>query len=205
VRVVAGSARGRRLVAPKGDLVRPTTDRVKESVFNALGSLEVLEGAAVLDLFAGSGALGIEALSRGADHVTFVDDHPRSIAALRANLAATGLSDRARVVRADVFTHLAGPRSPSAQPHPLLVFADPPYRFDRWSALLEALEAFNAPDALEAGPPGTDGLLAVLESDREPPVPPTWDLLRSRTYGSTVVSFLQIRRARSSDVIGPGA
>ena len=202
MRVVAGSARGRRLVAPKGDLVRPTTDRVKESVFNALGSLGALEGAEVLDLFAGSGALGIEALSRGAPNATFVDDHPRSIAALRLNLAATGLTDRARVVRQDVFTHLAGPGSRSAQRCPLLVFADPPYRFDRWNDLLERLEALEVFDAEGAG---TDGLLAVLESDREPDVPAAWDLLRSRTYGSTVVSFLQIRRARSSDVIGPGA
>ena len=203
--MVAGSARGRRLVAPKGDLVRPTTDRVKESVFNALGSLDALEGAEVLDLFAGSGALGIEALSRGALHATFVDDHPRSIAALRLNLAATGLTDRARVVRQDVFTHLAGSGSRSEQRCPLLVFADPPYRFDRWNDLLEALEVFEVFEVFDAEPPGTDGLLAVLESDREPDVPAAWDLLRSRTYGSTVVSFLQIRRARRSDVIGPGA
>jgi len=202
VRVVAGSARGRRLVAPKGDLVRPTTDRVKESVFNALDSLDALEGAEVLDLFAGSGALGIEALSRGALHATFVDDHPPSIAALRLNLAATGLTDRARVVRQDVFTHLDGPGSRSEQWCPRLVFADPPYRFDHWNDLLERLETLEVFDAEGAG---TDGLLAVLESDREPDVPAAWDLLRSRTYGSTVVSFLQIRRARSSDVIGPGA
>jgi 16S rRNA (guanine966-N2)-methyltransferase len=202
VRVVAGSARGRRLVAPKGDLVRPTTDRVKESVFNALGSLDALEGAEVLDLFAGSGALGIEALSRGALHATFVDDHPPSIAALRLNLAATGLTDRARVVRQDVFTHLAGSRSRSRQRCPLLVFADPPYRFDRWNDLLEALEAL---EVFDTDRPARDGLLAVLESDREPDVPAAWDLLRSRTYGSTVVSFLQIRRARSSDVSDSGA
>lgn len=203
MRVVAGTARGRRLVAPKGDLVRPTTDRVKESVFNALGSLDVLQGADVLDLFAGSGALGIEALSRGARRATFVDDHPRSIAALRTNLAATGLAERAQVVRADVLAHLAAPPGaavdlPAAQDEgPLLVFADPPYRFECWAELLDALVAWDAAS------PGHDGLLAVLESDREPPVPPGWDLVRSRTYGSTVMAFLQIRRARSSDVIGP--
>jgi 16S rRNA (guanine966-N2)-methyltransferase len=197
VRVVAGSARGRRLVAPKGDLVRPTTDRIKESVFNALGSLDALDGSDVLDLFAGSGALGIEALSRGARRATFVDDHPRSIAALRANLVATGLADRARVVRADVLTHLAEiPAEPVAGGDEL-VLADPPYRFDRWRELLDALAERCA------ARPGAGRLLAVLESDRELAVPPGWDLVRSRTYGSTVMSFLQIRRARSSDVIGP--
>ena len=147
MRVVAGSARGRRLVAPKGDLVRPTSDRVKESVVQRPAAASTSSTApVVLDLFAGSGALGIEALSRGASRATFVDDHPRSIAAVRANLAATGFEARARVVRADVLAYLgctAGTgrrRHPSGPPGeaPRLVFADPPYRFDRWPELLAA-------------------------------------------------------------------
>ena len=93
MRVVAGSARGRRLQTPPGLDVRPTTDRVREATFNALGSMGVVDGARVLDLFAGSGALGIEALSRGAEHVTFVDTSPRALEAVRANLAGCGLDD----------------------------------------------------------------------------------------------------------------
>src|SRR5439155_24104030 len=107
VRVVAGSAKGRRLQAPPGRDVRPTSDRVREAVFSSLASMEAVEGASVLDLFAGTGALGIEALSRGAATATFVDDDPRAVAAVKANLASTGL-DGGTVVRADALRWLEG-------------------------------------------------------------------------------------------------
>ena len=90
MRVVAGLAGGRRLQAPAGRKVRPTSERVREALFNALGSMDAIAGATVLDLFAGTGALGIEALSRGATTATFVDADPRAIAAIKANLQATG-------------------------------------------------------------------------------------------------------------------
>src|SRR3954454_2222592 len=122
VRVVSGSARGRRLATPEGTDTRPTTDRVKEATFNALGSLDAVAGAEVLDLFAGSGALGIEALSRGAAAATFVDQAPVARRALAANLDRVGLADRATVVGADATTF--APRASSA---PDLVLADPPY------------------------------------------------------------------------------
>jgi 16S rRNA (guanine966-N2)-methyltransferase len=167
VRVVAGIARGRRLEAPPGSVTRPTADRVREATFNALGSLGALEGATVLDLFAGSGALGIEALSRGASAVTFVDHDAKAIATLRANLQATGLADGATVLRADATRFEGGPFD--------LALLDPPYAFDddAWARLLSGLDAH----------------IAVLESDHEVPLPAPWEVLRVKRYGGTVVTI----------------
>src|SRR5688500_16991542 len=121
MRVVAGLAGGRRLQAPAGRRIRPTSERVREALFNSLGSLEAVAGATVVDLFAGTGALGIEALSRGAAPPAFADAHVQPVRAIEATLAATGLADRARVVHADVFPSLA------AAPQPVdLPFAAPP-------------------------------------------------------------------------------
>ena len=129
MRVVAGTARGRRLAAPPGAVTRPTPDRVREAVFNSLHSLGVLPGCRVLDLYAGTGAMGIEALSRGASAAVFVERHPEALAALRANLAATGLEDRAAVVAADVDDYLKAPDLAGVA----LPAADPPggFGFDR--------------------------------------------------------------------------
>ena len=175
MRVVAGTAGGLRLSAPDGQTTRPTSDRAREATFNSLGSLGVIEDAAVLDLFAGSGAMGIEALSRGAAHATFVDNDERARQAIRANLETTKLDGRATVVAADVFTFLgtAGRRFD-------LAVLDPPYAFDRWTAVLASLPAE----------------VAVLESDR--PIDPgeSWTVARSRRYGTTVVTICR----RSSDL-----
>jgi 16S rRNA (guanine966-N2)-methyltransferase len=180
MRVVAGTARGRRLEAPPGDGTRPTADRVREATFNALGSLGVLEGS-VLDLFAGSGALGIEALSRGASTATFVDTDGRALATVRANLAATGLDDRATVVRSDALRFLA------RRPGPFdLVLLDPPYSFadEEWARLLGALG------------PG----VVVLESDRDVPVEAPWTVLRTKRYGGTVVAIARrVERSPQSE------
>src|SRR5688572_24323189 len=124
LRVIAGSAGGRRLVAPPGTTARPTTDRVKESLFGALGD-DLLVGAAVLDLYAGSGALAIEALSRGAAGAVLVEQDRAAGAAIEQNLGATNFADRARLVRSDVERVLDGP-VPSEAPF-RLVFLDPPY------------------------------------------------------------------------------
>src|SRR2546430_699252 len=121
LRVSGGEARGRRLKAPKN--IRPTQGMVKQAIFNMVGAR--IEGANVLDLFAGSGALGIEALSRGAVSVTFVDQEPRGLAILRQNLDALGFKDRARVVRADVVRWLEA--SPDSVRSADFVFLDPPY------------------------------------------------------------------------------
>lgn len=148
---------------------------MREAVFNALHSLGVVEGAHVVDLFAGSGAMGIEALSRGAATGTFVDHDARAVAAVRANLVAAGLEGRATVVRADVLAHLR-----SAVPTAELAVLDPPYATsdDDWAELLEALPALGV-------------RVAVVESDREPALPPGWGILRSRRYGSTVITLVE--------------
>jgi 16S rRNA (guanine966-N2)-methyltransferase len=172
--VVAGSLRGRRLQAPVGAGTRPTSDRVREAMFNALASLDAVADAVVLDLFAGSGALGIEALSRGAAHCTFVESARPALAALRANLDALGLDGRATVASMDVDRFLAS--SPSAG----LVLADPPYAFDGWAGLMGALAAD----------------LLVAESDRPVEPAPGWEAIREKRYGATHVTFLRRVAAR---------
>lgn len=170
MRVVAGTARGRTLVAPPGSRTRPTTDRVREAIFNALGSRGGVEGARVADLFAGSGALGVEALSRGAAHATFVDRDRQARRAIARNLAACGFEDRATVVPVPVERWLAG-LAPGLRYD--LAFCDPPYAYDAWDELLGALPA----------------ALAVLESDRPVTPPPGWELVREGYYGGTWVGF----------------
>ena len=121
MRIVAGQWRGRRLVAPNGDIARPTADRVREAWMSIVNPW--LADARVLDLFAGSGALGIEALSRGAVSADFVESAPASIKAIGENLASVGAGEEARVHRADVLKFIAG-----LEPHAYdVAFADPPY------------------------------------------------------------------------------
>jgi 16S rRNA (guanine966-N2)-methyltransferase len=175
VRVVAGVARGRRLVAPDGTDTRPTSDRVRESVFNALASRGAVTGATVLDLFAGSGALGIEALSRGATRCTFVERARPALRALRDNLRSTGLEERAQVVAADAATFLR-----TCNDRYDLALLDPPYAYDEWTELLDTLPA----------------QLAVIESDRAIPLVDGWVEMRTARYGGTVVLFA--RRAASN-------
>jgi 16S rRNA (guanine966-N2)-methyltransferase len=180
VRVVAGEARGRRLVAPAGRDTRPTLDRVREAVFNALGSLGAVEGSRVLDLFAGSGALGIEALSRGAAHATFVDSDRSARRAIEENLAATGLGDRATVVGLDAVAHLRRHLQQGGDGYGL-VLLDPPYAMVEplWDEVLD-LVGSAAPDAV-----------VVVESDRTPAIPEGWDALREKRYGGTLVTVLR--------------
>ncbi len=180
MRVVAGSARGLRLSAPAGTDVRPTSDRVREAVFNALGSLEAVEGARVLDLFAGSGALGIEALSRGARAAVLVDRDRGAVDVVRRNLATTGLATQAEVVRADALAFLRDGR-----PAFDLVLLDPPYRFSDWDALLEALAGAVTPDTV-----------VVIESDRDVEAPFGWRVERRKRYGSTFVTIVRPPESR---------
>jgi 16S rRNA (guanine966-N2)-methyltransferase len=166
MRVVAGSAKGRRLIAPAGKGTRPTSDQVREAIFNMLASLDVLDGARVVDLFAGSGALGNEALSRGAVHATFVESEREALAVIETNLDATGFREQASVTRGDASTFSASVD---------IAFIDPPYEFYGWTALLETLDAD----------------LVVAESDREVDVGAKWLVNKVRRYGSTVVTLAQ--------------
>ena len=173
MRVVGGALGGRRLVAPEPGSVstRPTSDRAREAIFNMLVSLQAIEGVTVIDLFAGTGALGIEALSRGAAHATFVDDDAAACRIITANLDGLSLTERAAVSRSGVESYLA------THPDPVdLAFADPPYGFDGWAELLETLNA---------------GVL-VCESDREIEPDPghPWDTWRVRQYGTPVITIL---------------
>lgn len=169
MRVVAGSARGRRLTAKLPAHVRPTTDLVREAVFSSLRSRIELHGARVVDLYCGSGAMGIEALSRGASSCTFVDDDSACLAAARANLAAVGMDDLdASFVRA----RLPGWHPPAPVD---VAFCDPPYGELDVGAVLEGLAAG----------------LVVLETDREVDPPDGWEASAARHYGGTLVTMLK--------------
>jgi len=154
-------------VAPEGRDVRPTTDRVRESMFNALQSLGAIDDASVLDLFAGSGALGIEALSRGAAHATFVERDAKTRKVIEANLAVTGLDDRASIVGRDAASYLERASASRFD----LALLDPPYAFDDWDTLLRSLWATTI----------------VIETDRMLDLPLPWEVVRTKWYGSTLV------------------
>ena len=170
MRVVAGEFKGRRLHTARGTRTRPTADRVREALFSMLGDVS---GARVLDLYAGSGALGIEALSRGAESAVFVERDQAALAALRRNLDAVGA--RAEVRRQDVLRFLARPEGTFD-----LVFCDPPY--DGAPALAAPL-AGALPTLL-----GEDARI-VTESDKRNPLLLPLPLLVERTYGDTRVAI----------------
>ena len=174
MRVIAGRYRGRSLRAPRGTATRPTSDRVREALFSMLVSVE---GARVLDLFAGTGALGIEALSRGAASAVFVERDRAALASLRANLAGLDLAEPlAQVRERDALLAVQG--AVTAGERFDLVFLDPPY------ALAETL-APKLADAL-AGLVARDGR-AVVESGRRAPLPLPLPLERERRYGDTSI------------------
>ncbi len=178
-RVIAGEQGGLRLVAPKGARTRPTSDRVKESMFGALGAAR-LAGAVVLDGYAGSGALGIEALSRGATRATFVDRDPRAVDAIRRNLASTRLGDRATVHRRGFGGYLVA-RVPDVPFD--LVLLDPPYDL-AGPELARILASLATPGWL------ADGASVVVErsaSAGPPTLPPGWQVAWERVYGDTLV------------------
>lgn len=179
MRVIAGSAGGLRLEVPKTD-VRPTMDRVKAAIFSSLG--ETVVGARVLDLFAGTGALGIEALSRGAASATFVDDQRMSARAIEANLARTKFSGTVR--QYDVFDFIG---NTSAQFD--IIFADPPYEKTRSGEAFTDLLMNKAKLAALLAPEG----IFVLEKRPGEEIPPAafWEVTRARKYGATEVLFLR--------------
>ena len=179
-RIVAGSAKGRTLAVPKSG-TRPTSERVREALFSRLDHMNVLEAATVLDLYAGTGALGLEALSRGASSATLVEKASGAARVATANVRSTGLS--ARVVTADSRAYLGGRSAEPLSGEVDLVFIDPPYDIaeEEMTAVLEGLAPWIGPDAL----------VVVERSTRAPA--PTWPaflvLEDTRAWGETVAYF----------------
>ena len=176
MRVTAGVARGKRLTVPDGSATRPTSSKVRGAVLNSLHSLGSVAGVRVLDLYAGTGAMGIEALSRGADAAVFVENHPHAVAALRSNLCVTGLAEQAKIMAVDAWAALEQLRSDGHYFDVALV--DPPYAFDRWDELLTR----------------TPAALAVVQSDRRIEVGSGREVRRCKRYGHTVVMFVVLQR-----------
>jgi 16S rRNA (guanine966-N2)-methyltransferase len=181
VRIIAGRFRGRALAAlGKGDAgahLRPTSDRVRESLFSVLTGLGAIDGARVLDLFAGTGALGLEALSRGASHVTMVENGRVALGLIARNIALTGSAEETTVIRRDA-------AKPGANPGPAcdLVFLDPPYGRGLGEKALAAARAggWIAP-----------GALVVWEESAAIPAPEGFAVQDSRKYGDTFVTLLR--------------
>ena len=180
MRIIAGTHRGRRLAAPAGEATRPTADRARQALFDMLlhapwAGREALEGARVLDAFAGSGALGLEALSRGAAHAVFMDSAAQARAAIRANISTLSEGARSTVLPADAT------RPPRAPAPCGLVFLDPPYRAGLLPRALSALAAqgWFAP-----------GALLCLEMARDD-APPEGEALADRTHGAARLVVLR--------------
>jgi 16S rRNA (guanine(966)-N(2))-methyltransferase RsmD len=179
MRVIAGSAKGVQLKPVPGSATRPISDRVKEALFNVL-ALEV-PGAQVLDLFAGTGSVGIEALSRQAAKAVFVEKNSRAVATIRENLSRSRLGAHAVVVRADVFHYL------SREPNPFdLIYVAPPQYQGLWSRALLALDA-------NAGWLHRDGqvIVQIFPKELEPLELATLRLASQRQYGSTLLCFFE--------------
>ncbi|WP_040567230.1 16S rRNA (guanine(966)-N(2))-methyltransferase RsmD [Magnetospirillum molischianum] len=179
MRIVAGSHKGRRLVAPSGLTARPTADRVRQALFDILAHSDLvdLEGATVIDAFAGSGALGLEALSRGAARAWFMDIHPQSLASVRANVETLREEARTRLIRADAI------HPPAAEAACTLAFLDPPYHGGLAAPALAALAA--------AGWLASGALAVVEVAADEDFVPPAgFTLADSRRHGPAQIAFV---------------
>jgi 16S rRNA (guanine966-N2)-methyltransferase len=198
MRIVAGAWRGRAVRAPPGDTTRPTADRVRQAVFDMLlhapwGGRDAIEGARVLDVFAGTGALGLEALSRGAGFVTFIEQDRAALATLRANIAALHTEDRSAVLAGDALAvgRLAEtPLTASGGLPSALVFLDPPYGADLVRRAVAHLTALGwiAP-----------GALMVAETARaEPPV--RGEVLAERAHGAARITIWRAPDSDSSDL-----
>jgi 16S rRNA (guanine(966)-N(2))-methyltransferase RsmD len=185
MRIIAGTAKGRKLQAPKGSKTRPTSDRVREAIFSIVGDL--VEDARVLDLYAGTGAMGLEALSRGARHAVFVEMNPAALQYLNTNIETCRCQDRSGVVSRPVISYLE-------QINPGdnfdLVFADPPYLSDQGTLTLLAISKHAKP---------LKRCLIILEHapNRPPePVPDNMDKVDTRKYGNVNVTFLQFKETQ---------
>lgn len=183
MRVIAGSQKGRRLMPPRGNGVRPTSDRVKEALFSILGDRTV--GARFLDLYAGTGAIGIEALSRGATWATFIEPDQASLRVLRANLDRCGMATSADVRPRTVEAFLRGPHRLDSVYN--IIFADPPYHEDSGLKLLPSLD--------RAGIITHDSIVILEHFNKVPVSPEVGRLIRLRqySYGDTILSVFGVR------------
>ena len=177
MRIISGQYKGTRLHTFAGNQIRPTSDRLRESIFNILGHR--IRGAQVLDLFAGTGAMGIEALSRGARHAIFIDNNDQALDLIHRNLAKVRATDQATVIRWDIVRNLNCLVRDSSSG---IVFIDPPYRRGLLRETLENLHAVS-----------TESAMIVVEHDTTEPLdvlPDAYDIYDQRRYGKTLVSFL---------------
>ena len=180
IRIIGGKLKGRKLVTVPGIKTRPTADRVRESIFNILGYR--VRDASVLDLFAGTGAMGIEALSRGAESVVFADDNPAALGALNKNIKNCSLENRTRTIKWNILNNLNVLRS--HKPAFDLAFIDPPYNENMLQPTLSNLDLSRCL---------TNGAMVVVEHGTLEPIPqnpPGFNFYDQRRYGKTLVSFL---------------
>jgi 16S rRNA (guanine966-N2)-methyltransferase len=184
MRIVGGQWRGRRLAAPKGQATRPTSDRVREALFDALSARlgPDLGGGAVLDLFAGTGALGLEALSRGAASAVFVECDRDALSSLRANIDALGATQRCVVVPGDALG--AGLAAARARGPFALLLVDPPYRMES-ASVAAAVEELDGAGAVEA-----NAFLAIEHATTSEAIAPHgFEIVRTYMYGDTSVTL----------------
>ena len=179
MRIAGGEFRGRVLYAPKGLDVRPTQDRVREALFSMLQN--EIRGMSFLDLFAGSGGVGLEALSRGAVSATFVERSPQSLACISRNIEELKIGPRCKVIRADVYEWLAGRSQVSDALDFDIAYADPPYATGEKQGYADVLARLADGGVVKAG-----GLfIAEMRHCQTPDISPAWELCRDRTYGQT--------------------
>tara|TARA_Y100001970_G_scaffold291759_1_gene430198 strand:+ start:5718 stop:6236 length:519 start_codon:yes stop_codon:yes gene_type:complete len=163
MRVISGAAKGRKLVVPSGDQIRPTKDRVKEAIFNSLHSYGLVDNRSFLDLFSGTGSLGIEALSRGAKSVVFVDRYAEAIDCIMLNIEKLNYGSASKILKMDALSFL------ERNDYFDVALLDPPYKYEHWGTLLRRINAHSI--VIESSEPIT------LESD--------WEIIKSQKYGQT--------------------
>jgi 16S rRNA (guanine966-N2)-methyltransferase len=163
MRVISGSAKGRKLVVPSGDHVRPTKDRVKEAIFNSLHSYGLVESRSFLDLFSGTGSLGIEALSRGAKSVVFIDHHAEAINCIILNVEKLNYGSTSKILKTDALSFL------ERDDYFDVALLDPPYKYEHWGTLLKRVNAHSI----------------VIESSEQVTLESDWEIIKSQKYGQT--------------------
>ena len=176
MRVISGSAKGRKLVVPSGDHVRPTKDRVKEAIFNSLHSYGLVENRSFLDLFSGTGSLGIEALSRGAKSVVFIDHHAEAIDCIILNVEKLNYCSTSKVLKTDALSFL------EREDYFDVALLDPPYKYEHWGTLLKRVNAHSI----------------VIESSEQVTLESDWEIIKSQKYGQTNL-LIASRQSKDKD------